>query len=209
MWDIHSKGNIKTRYTFTYQLNNPSKYIVSVTVVKAQPERRRERAPFRVRLRRYWSGRDQKKVANETSTYRYNVRSWLTQITGTKFNQTVTPTKALYSGNISAMKWKAGDETVERDYKFTYDSMGRIASANYGEGSVITSNHDRFNEIVTYHDNMGNIGTLLWRGKLDGVDNYRLMDNLTFSYRGNHLRRSLTQSQPRSHTRVFPLRGQG
>lgn len=63
-----------------------------------------------------------KKLATETSTYSYNVRSWLTQLTGTKFNQTltynapvngITPTKALYKGNVSAMKWKAGDETME------------------------------------------------------------------------------------------------
>ncbi|MEA4917662.1 hypothetical protein [Proteiniphilum sp.] len=32
-----------------------------------------------------------KKVANETSTYHYNIRGWLTQVTGTKFNQTLPP----------------------------------------------------------------------------------------------------------------------
>ena len=45
------------------------------------------------------------------------VRNWLTRITGTKFNQTlaynvavngITPTLALFNGNIGAMKWKAG-----------------------------------------------------------------------------------------------------
>ena len=51
-----------------------------------------------------------KKLANETSNYNYNVRSWITQITGTKFNQTVayntavngiTPTLALFNVNTA------------------------------------------------------------------------------------------------------------
>ncbi|MCE5179051.1 MAG: hypothetical protein LLF81_07910 [Porphyromonadaceae bacterium] len=83
-----------------------------------------------------------KKLATETSSYSYNVRSWLTGIAGTRFNQTlaynaavngITPTKELYNGNIGAMKWKAGDETTERGYQFTYDGLDRLASANYGE----------------------------------------------------------------------------
>lgn len=68
-----------------------------------------------------------KKLAGETSTYDYNIRSWLTGITGNKFTQTlaynqtvngITPSKPQYGGNISAMKWKVGTETTERGYKF-------------------------------------------------------------------------------------------
>jgi hypothetical protein len=137
-----------------------------------------------------------KKLATETSTYNYNVRSWLTQVTGTKFNQTlayntavngVTPTKALYNGNISAMKWKAGDEATERGYKFSYDNLGRLTAAAYGEGAAITSNLNRFNENVAYNDKMGNILTLQRQGKLDGSGVYGVMDNLTYTYTGNRL----------------------
>jgi RHS repeat-associated core domain len=135
-----------------------------------------------------------KKLATETSTYSYNVRSWLTQITGTKFNQTltynaavngVTPAKALYGGNVSAMKWKAGDETTERGYKFSYDNQNRLTAATYGEGTNITTNLDRFNENIAYNDKMGNIKTLTRLGKLDS--GYGVMDNLTYTYTGNKL----------------------
>ncbi|MEA4918733.1 hypothetical protein [Proteiniphilum sp.] len=50
-----------------------------------------------------------KTLARETSSYLYNIRGWLTQVTGTKFNQTltynapmngVTPAKALYKNKL-------------------------------------------------------------------------------------------------------------
>ncbi|WP_294083490.1 hypothetical protein [Proteiniphilum sp. UBA5384] len=62
-------------------------------------------------------------AVTETYSYDYNVRSWLTRINGPKFDQTlaynttmnkVTPITPQYGGNISAMKWRSGDETVER-----------------------------------------------------------------------------------------------
>jgi len=135
-----------------------------------------------------------KKLAIETSTYSYNVRSWLTGIAGTRFNQTlaynsavngITPTKKLYNGNIGAMKWKAGDESTERGYKFSYDGLNRLTAAAYGEGASITSNPDRFNKTVAYNDKMGNIKTLQRQGKLDS--GYGMMDNLTYTYTGNKL----------------------
>lgn len=135
-----------------------------------------------------------KKLGTETTSYSYNVRSWLTQLTGIKFNQTltynaavngVTPSKVLYNGNISAMKWKSGDETTERGYKFTYDNLARLTAATYGEGTAITSNLNRFNENVTYNDKMGNIKTLTRRGKLNS--GYGDIDNLTYTYTGNQL----------------------
>ena len=135
-----------------------------------------------------------KKLATEISTYAYNVRSWLTQIIGTKFNQTltyespvnsVTPAIASYNGNIGAMKWKAGDETTERGYQFTYDGLDRLAAANYGEGMSLATNIGRFNETVSAYDKMGNIISLQRQGKLDS--GYGMMDNLTYTYTGNKL----------------------
>ncbi|MDO5665166.1 MAG: DUF6443 domain-containing protein [Bacteroidia bacterium] len=133
-----------------------------------------------------------KKLATETATYAYNVRSWLTQITGTKFNQTltynaavngVTPTTVAYNGNISAMKWKAGNETTERGYQFTLDALNRLTFAYYGEGTALTANPNRYNELVTY-DKMGNIRTLQRQGKTD--TGFGLIDNLTYNtYDGN------------------------
>ena len=135
-----------------------------------------------------------KQLANETTTYNYNVRGWLTQISGTKFNQTLTyntavngltPAKELYNGNISAVKWKSGDETTERGYKFTYDNLSRLTAAAYGESANLTSNPNQFNEVVTYNDKVVNIKTLQRRGKLDS--GYGEIDNLTYAYTGNKL----------------------
>ncbi|MEL7601329.1 MAG: DUF6443 domain-containing protein, partial [Proteiniphilum sp.] len=144
-----------------------------------------------------------KKLATETSTYSYNVRSWLTGIAGTRFNQTlaynaavngIIPTKALYNGNIGAMKWKAGDETTERGYKFSYDGLNRLTAAAYGEGASLTSNLNRFNEAVTEYDKAGNIKALERQGKLDS--GYGMMDNLTYTYTGNRLTRVSDVASP-------------
>ena len=193
---IHSAPG-KTTYTETYTYyygtpqTNPSERLLSL--------RHQVNSASEVTLAEYdydEIGRlKTKKLANETSTYHYNVRSWLTQIAGTKFNQTmtynaavngVTPAKALYNGNISAMKWKSGHETTERGYKFTYDSLNRLTAATYGEGTGFTTNPNRFNENITYNDKMGNIKTLQRRGKI-AENGYDLMDNLTYSYTGNQL----------------------
>ena len=135
-----------------------------------------------------------KKLATETATYNYNIRNWLTQIAGSKFNQTltynvpvnsVTPSANLYNGNISAMKWKSGNETAERGYKFTYDGLNRLTSAAYGEGASLAANPNRYNELITYNK-MGNILTLQRQGKTD--TGFGLIDNLTYNtYDGNRV----------------------
>ena len=83
------------------------------------------------------------------------------------------------------MKWKSGDETTERGYKFTYDNLSRLTAAAYGESANLTSNPNQFNEVVTYNDKAGNIKTLQRRGKLDS--GYGEIDNLTYAYTGNKL----------------------
>lgn len=134
-----------------------------------------------------------KKRANETSSYTYNVRNWLTQITGTKFNQNLvyntsenglTPRKASYNGNISVMRWKAGNESVERGYYFDYDALNQLTKAFYGEGKTLTTNPNRYDEVITYN-RIGDITKLQRQGKLN--NGYGLIDNLTYSYNGNRL----------------------
>ena len=137
-----------------------------------------------------------RKLATETSTYNYNVRDWLTQITGTKFSQTLTyntavnnvsPQYPAYNGNISAMKWKAGTEIVERGYKFEYDEINRLKAATYGEGTSLIDNPNRYDEKVTLYDKMGNIENLERHGKADGTNVFGIIDNLTYAYTGNKL----------------------
>lgn len=67
----------------------------------------------------------QKKLGGtmHSSTYSYNIRSWLTHITGGKFTQTLTYNNGStgYNGNTTAMDWTADGDS--HSYTFTYDGL--------------------------------------------------------------------------------------
>ena len=125
-------------------------------------------------------------------TYAYNLRSWLTGISGTCFTQNVYYNTgvgtAKYNGNISSMTWKSGNESTVRGYKFTYDGLDRVLNATYGETASISTNANRFSENVTGYDKNGNIKGLQRYGQT-GASAYGLLDNLTFTLNGNQLSR--------------------
>ena len=130
--------------------------------------------------------------ATNKLTYAYNVRGWLTGISGTKFTQNLYYNTgngtARYNGSISSMTWKAGNESTVRGYKFTYDGLDRLLNATYGETAGINTNTDRFSENVTAYDKNGNIKTLQRYGQT-AASGYGLIDNLTFTLAGNLLNR--------------------
>ena len=131
-------------------------------------------------------------IASAKLTYDYNLRGWLTGISGNKFSQNLyyntgngTP---CYNGNISSMTWQAGGEVTTRGYKFTYDGLNRMLDAVYGEGTSLTTNANRFTEKVTGYDKNGNILALQRYGQT-GASSYGLIDNLTLTLDGNQLNR--------------------
>ena len=130
--------------------------------------------------------------ATNKLTYAYNVRGWLTGISGSKFTQNLYYNNgngtAKYNGSISSMTWKAGNESTIRGYKFTYDGFSRLMNATYGETAGINANTDRFSENVTAYDKNGNIKTLQRYGQT-AASSYGLIDNLTFTLGGNQLSR--------------------
>ena len=130
--------------------------------------------------------------ATNKLTYAYNVRGWLTGISGTKFTQNLYYNTgngtARYNGSISSMTWKAGNESTIRGYKFTYDGLSRLMNATYGETAGINTNTNRFSENVTAYDKNGNIKTLQRYGQT-AASSYGLIDNLTFTLGGNLLSR--------------------
>ena len=130
--------------------------------------------------------------ATNKLTYAYNVRSWLTGISGSKFTQNLYYNTgngtAKYNGSISSMTWKAGNESTIRGYKFTYDGLSRLMNATYGETAGINTNTNRFSENVTAYDKNGNIKTLQRYGQT-AASGYGLIDNLTFTLAGNLLNR--------------------
>lgn len=130
--------------------------------------------------------------ASNKLTYAYNLRNWLTGISGTKFTQNLYYNTgngtAKYNGSISSMTWKSGNETALRGYKFTYDGLDRLLNATYGETASITANANRFSENVTAYDKNGNIKSLQRYGQT-GASAYGLVDNLTYTLSGNQLNR--------------------
>ena len=125
-------------------------------------------------------------------TYAYNLRSWLTGITSTRFTQNLYYNTgvgtARYNGNISSMTWKSGNESTVRGYKFTYDGLDRMLNATYGETAGISTNANRFSENVTDYDKNGNIKGLQRYGQLSSTA-YGMIDNLTLTLNGNQLNR--------------------
>ena len=125
-------------------------------------------------------------------TYAYNIRNWLTGVSGSKFTQNLYYNTgngvAKYNGSISSMTWKAGNESTVRGYKFTYDGLDRMLNAIYGETAGINTNANRFSENVTGYDKNGNIKGLQRYGQT-GASAYGLIDNLTFTLKGNRLNR--------------------
>ena len=129
--------------------------------------------------------------------YAYNIRNWLTGIEGSMFSQSLHYTDGLgvpcYNGNISSMTWKSGAGATPRGYKFSYDRLGRLTDAEYGEGPSLSVNTNRFNEQVTGYDKMGNILGLkrYWQTSATGYD---VIDDLSLSYAGNRLKKVTDRS---------------
>ena len=125
-------------------------------------------------------------------TYAYNLRSWLTGITSTRFTQNLYYNTgvgtARYNGSISSMTWKSGNESTVRGYKFTYDGLDRMLNATYGETAGISTNANRFSENVTGYDKNGNIKGLQRYGQLSSAA-YGMIDNLILTLNGNQLNR--------------------
>ena len=125
---------------------------------------------------------EQKKLGGtaHSSTYSYNIRSWLTGITGSKFTQTLAynNSTAGYNGNITAMGWTADGDS--HSYTFTYDGLSRLLNATHGAW--------RFTEKVTSYDKNGNIKGLQRYGQT-GASTYGLIDNLSYTLNGNQLNR--------------------
>lgn len=111
-----------------------------------------------------------------TSTYAYNLRSWLTGISGSKFSQTLAYNNGTsgFNGNITAMDWTANGSSHR--YTFAYDGLNRLTAATHGAG--------RYTEKVTGYDKNGNILSLQRYGQTS-ASAYGLIDNLTFTLTGN------------------------
>lgn len=126
-----------------------------------------------------------------TTTYRYNINGWLTDIHSPVFTESLfyekshNNSQAQYGGNISAVDWKVGgvsDNGRTRGYSFRYDKMSRLIKADYFENGLAS---DHYSTAYSY-DLMGNITSIKRNGLLDD-DEFGLIDDLTLSYQGNQM----------------------
>ena len=100
--------------------------------------------------------------ADLNTSYMYNVRSWLTDIkvggnaqqgtlgetfTEKLYYQNLRPVNpqpgVQWGGNVSAMDWLAGSDSVERRYDFSYDGLSRLTGAGYAEDGVGSNDFSR------------------------------------------------------------------
>ena len=118
-------------------------------------------------------------VSSLSDTYEYNVRSWLTGISGSQHTEDLTYD---YNGNISSMQWRLDGTT--RKYAYSYDPLSRLVSATFSGGK----DAERYSTSYSY-DKHGNILSLQRYGKTANSDLgvYGLADNLTMTYNGNQL----------------------
>lgn len=75
---------------------------------------------------------------------RPNLRSWLTGIDCPLFKEELRyqdGTTPQWGGNISEMSWGPGTEA--KNYRFGYDALSRLVSAEYSEGTVQASANAR------------------------------------------------------------------
>ena len=122
-----------------------------------------------------------------TARYSYDVCSRIKAIVCPLFRQYLyygEPSEGgmpQYGGNISAMDWQVLGDSL-RGYRYAYDGMGRLISADYREGDMPS---DHYSAEYVY-DLQGNILALWRNGRLyDSV--YGAIDDLTYEYNGNQL----------------------
>jgi len=130
----------------------------------------------------------------DTTTYSYNVRSWTTDIVGTRFSENLyynvnkanvpvfTP---CYNGNIAGMQWTVPSENLNytRTYNFVYDELNRFTNSIYfRKKGTRFSNVGNYDECFSY-DKMGNINSLF------RYENSSLINDLSFTYTGNQLKK--------------------
>jgi len=128
----------------------------------------------------------------DATTYTYNVRSWVSGISGSRFtenlyynqNSSSLPSfTACYNGNIAGLQSNIPSESLgyNRAYSFAYDGLNRLTTA--------TSQDGKYSETYQF-DKMGNI-TNLSRGGLQSSSpgkTFSTIDNLiNFNYNGNQL----------------------
>ena len=152
----------------------------------------------------------------QTTTYSYNIRNWITQIyagidahsfpvmkQSLHYADAVTGSTPCFNGNISAMDWNTLSHYAINRYCYSYDGMNRLTQAGH---MVYSPNADFVFDIpecysTSYsYDLNSNITSLTRHGKSEQYTslgsvfyNYGLIDNLSITRDGNQLKKVTDQ----------------
>ena len=96
------------------------------------------------------------------------------------------PSTPLYSGRISSMMWKSTDWYRWRGYRYTYNPLGWLTWAQYGENETLTTDRDHYTLSIDEFTANGSIRRLQRHGMKDD-GKYGKIDNLRLHYDGNRL----------------------
>lgn len=123
------------------------------------------------------------------TTFSYNVRSWLTSISGRNFREELyywDGQVPQYGGNVSSVSWTESDSPRRstKRYDYSYDGLSRLTSARYAlmPLSLVGGN---FNEEYVYDSN-GNITSLERRFSHNPFNRNQDL-SLQMTYSGNQM----------------------
>lgn len=77
----------------------------------------------------------------------YNIRSWLTKISGPRFSEYLeyeNSSVPQWGGNISAIGWGNNSTSVQKSYQYRYDSLSRLVSATCSGAQPASSCSESF-----------------------------------------------------------------
>ena len=149
----------------------------------------------------------------EAITYKYNVRSWPTLISSNKFREQLIynaedymgllldDSLRCYNGNAAMSIWRSPDQPWPRCYLYHYDALNRLTAADYSDGYALSNHLGGYSTAYNY-DRHGNITAMQRYGQMDD-GNFGLIDNLTFTYNGNQLRKVTDAAGSPTYTGVM------
>lgn len=146
---------------------------------------------------------------NSTTEYSYNLRGWTTEINNAAFKEWLHYHDGLgtpqYGGNISSQFWKVSGEGFKRGYTISYDGLGRMLKAEYGEGENLSNHKNRYTEWVKEYTMSSGIRKLERYGKKsDG--NYGKIDNLRLYYTGMRVDSVKEDALPLTYAGAFDFK---
>ena len=145
-------------------------------------------------------------------SYTYNVRGWVTDIQGAIFSEHVWyndgPGTHAFNGQAGAVRSRIGTAALPNGYKYTYDSLGRLTDAVYGEAASLALGSGRYSEYAISYNANGAITAMKRNGRLDN-GTWGIVDDLTAVLDGDRPLTVEDAATELSYANAFDFHGEG